>query len=514
MTCVGLHATPISVKRFGAKGDAQTDDTKAIQQAIKAAGNGGTVAFPAGTYRISSALNLSKPIRLQGTDSPVLTTSNANYVLEISANNIIITGLIFNGGGIHGTAAKQTGFTIVNDRFQNIMSGSDAVHFDGILTDSSIDSNTFFHIAPREFLSANYESLGFPGCWSTGPNCDTPGAGIVIWGGLDQTSIINNLFDLIASDAMHIGWNSIGASSHYFLTRNNVIAYNQMSRVHRIGLEIQAIWNWPHCGVNQSEQCDLSHEYSTNTQIKGNYFHDPFLAYTETYAYSFALWGDGQYINNSAVDNIPGNCIGHLGYGMEIMGNNVLTQGNIIASEYLPACDPHGWHPITYGGSRSGTTFTTQNNVVCGDQATTNTFTLEPNSNGTVMNQYNIVHNSCSNSGSLNKSNIAIRFTSTNNRRVALGGNEAWTISVVSNLSIKHVEFFVDGGASPFVTRELQDVNTNFAVDRQWLYHGTFNTSNLSGDHHTITVRATDVSGAMQSASQNFLVDARTLPSR
>jgi hypothetical protein len=44
----------VSVKDFGAVGDGVADDTAAIQAAIAQAGNGGSVFFPAGTYRTTS----------------------------------------------------------------------------------------------------------------------------------------------------------------------------------------------------------------------------------------------------------------------------------------------------------------------------------------------------------------------------------------------------------------------------------------------------------------------------
>ncbi|HSX06510.1 MAG TPA: glycosyl hydrolase family 28-related protein [Candidatus Saccharimonadia bacterium] len=57
---VALGAQIISVKdpAYGAKGDGSTDDTVAIQAAITAAGTSHTCFFPAGTYIISSPLNL------------------------------------------------------------------------------------------------------------------------------------------------------------------------------------------------------------------------------------------------------------------------------------------------------------------------------------------------------------------------------------------------------------------------------------------------------------------------
>jgi len=52
----------VSVKDFGAVGDGTTDDTNAIQAAINAvsAAGGGTVYIPAGTYKITSTIYLSK----------------------------------------------------------------------------------------------------------------------------------------------------------------------------------------------------------------------------------------------------------------------------------------------------------------------------------------------------------------------------------------------------------------------------------------------------------------------
>lgn len=42
----------VNVKDFGAVGDGTTDDSKALRDAFDAAGPGGKVFFPPGTYRI------------------------------------------------------------------------------------------------------------------------------------------------------------------------------------------------------------------------------------------------------------------------------------------------------------------------------------------------------------------------------------------------------------------------------------------------------------------------------
>lgn len=51
---------------YGAKGDGTTDDTAAIQSALDAAGTGGVVYLPAGTYRTSAPLVIPPGVTLRG----------------------------------------------------------------------------------------------------------------------------------------------------------------------------------------------------------------------------------------------------------------------------------------------------------------------------------------------------------------------------------------------------------------------------------------------------------------
>ena len=55
---------------YGALGDDSTDDQPAIQKAIDAAGQGGTVYFPPGKYRIATPLRLSLGVTLRGDWNP------------------------------------------------------------------------------------------------------------------------------------------------------------------------------------------------------------------------------------------------------------------------------------------------------------------------------------------------------------------------------------------------------------------------------------------------------------
>jgi hypothetical protein len=56
---------------YGATGDGTTDDTTAIQAALTAAAGGGTVYFPKGTYRVTSALNMTESCNLVGVKAGV-----------------------------------------------------------------------------------------------------------------------------------------------------------------------------------------------------------------------------------------------------------------------------------------------------------------------------------------------------------------------------------------------------------------------------------------------------------
>src|SRR5262249_20626682 len=54
------HANVFDVTSAGAVGDAQTDDTQALQALIDAAPNGAVFYFPKGWYRVTSSLDFSR----------------------------------------------------------------------------------------------------------------------------------------------------------------------------------------------------------------------------------------------------------------------------------------------------------------------------------------------------------------------------------------------------------------------------------------------------------------------
>lgn len=95
-----------SVKSYGAVGDGVTDDTGAIQEAIDAAeaAGGGTVLFPAGTYRIATGLNVThtgtaKQLEISAYGAEIkMDASAADDVLEIGAASTTTLNVVVNGG--------------------------------------------------------------------------------------------------------------------------------------------------------------------------------------------------------------------------------------------------------------------------------------------------------------------------------------------------------------------------------------------------------------------------------
>jgi hypothetical protein len=92
----------LNVKNYGAVGDNATDDTAAIQATINALpAAGGAVYFPAGTYKITSALTLRNSLTLKGDDSSASVIHQTNTTAN-GLNGVDILYLGINGLRIVG----------------------------------------------------------------------------------------------------------------------------------------------------------------------------------------------------------------------------------------------------------------------------------------------------------------------------------------------------------------------------------------------------------------------------
>jgi hypothetical protein len=93
-----LGASNYSVTNYGAVGNGTTDDTTAIHAARTAAGVGGTVFFPPGTYLVSglTASVVGQTWELAA-GATVKAASGAANILAITADDVMVTGGVFDG---------------------------------------------------------------------------------------------------------------------------------------------------------------------------------------------------------------------------------------------------------------------------------------------------------------------------------------------------------------------------------------------------------------------------------
>ncbi|MFQ5442702.1 MAG: glycosyl hydrolase family 28-related protein [Thermodesulfobacteriota bacterium] len=124
------------VRAYGAVGDGVADDTAAIQSAVDALTGGGTVFFPQGTYKITSAVTVSASgVHLLGTG-----TGNTTIKIESAA----IDGVVFGDGVTQYTdvGCSNMSFTSAITR-----TGGGAVKFTkiirGALRDFTINSQFY-----------------------------------------------------------------------------------------------------------------------------------------------------------------------------------------------------------------------------------------------------------------------------------------------------------------------------------------------------------------------------------
>jgi hypothetical protein len=118
---IKLNGLPIDVKEYGAKGDGVTDDTAAIHLARDAAGVGGTVYYPEGTYMCAGvALNVANQAHVFANDAKLkLVSGSINALIRISASYVKIQNLEADGnkancptgGGIVISATGNAGAT-------------------------------------------------------------------------------------------------------------------------------------------------------------------------------------------------------------------------------------------------------------------------------------------------------------------------------------------------------------------------------------------------------------------
>ncbi|MEW6223202.1 MAG: right-handed parallel beta-helix repeat-containing protein [Chloroflexota bacterium] len=101
---VMIESRSVDVRLYGAVGDGVTDDTAAIQAAITAAGSGGRVILPRGTYKVSDMLTITAArVQLEGFGATLTQVTNTTTILEVTGDNVTVAGIRFVQTGTSGT---------------------------------------------------------------------------------------------------------------------------------------------------------------------------------------------------------------------------------------------------------------------------------------------------------------------------------------------------------------------------------------------------------------------------
>lgn len=447
--------------------------------------------------------------------SAILRYSGSGYALTSSGDNNTVTGLTFEGGGINlnkkdeANGTGQSGWTIQGNTFRDITNGTSAVYVSYILgkgAPSSISYNSFVHIWPGGYPT-------FPAGYSAsncGQDCllgnGSGGSGVWVEMGLDNVVIDYNSFDTLAGNAIKGFWDGFMGKIHPYHGHNVEISHNVMTRIHRIGIEVQTVGK----GVCQGG-CNYSLIPNDGVVINDNFFHLP--AFTaDPFGFSLMVGGTHvQILNNTAVDEDP-VCYWPLGIGLENTMNGGLIQGNVVRAVYQNCSAEfnrsHGWAGILVSG------YTTEgyrddffNNVACGDGRTGPTLVSDDPDNHATMNE-RADYGAAECPTDVASSKITMAFTSLDRRSFSTTGSARFEIALTSTLSIQNVRFFVDRSRTPVAIQEVQDFNPEFSKDPQWLYHATINLSSLKPGPHTVTAVATDVAGGEASLAQSFVAEA------
>lgn len=154
----------LDVGTFGAVGNGSNDDTAAIQNAINACPDNGTVQFGPGNYRMRGVVARSR-CNYTGTGTTTLTlASQHRFLFEISEGSAMrITGIRFDGNGLGGGIIAQgfrpvVNIQIENCEFRNVV-GSAGFPADLALvstwgfSDSTIVNNRFVNVSGGIWLT-------------------------------------------------------------------------------------------------------------------------------------------------------------------------------------------------------------------------------------------------------------------------------------------------------------------------------------------------------------------------
>ncbi len=194
----------VNVLDYGAKGDGVTDDTNAIQNAVNNTPFGGSVFFPHGTYKISSAITVNKPMTLYGTNAGSIYNENGSYIKQITTTENAFT-LVARTENYAFSQYGVVGVTFDNLQILGNSSGSRSVTAIGV--DTSVNSGDF-HIRECVFRDVNIkwfqkaydlEGIAYLNDWFNGAVRDCDKGVVITRGGGSDVGGQSRFFGLTAT---------------------------------------------------------------------------------------------------------------------------------------------------------------------------------------------------------------------------------------------------------------------------------------------------------------------------
>jgi hypothetical protein len=183
-----LHL-PFNVRAYGAAGNGVTDDTAACQAAITAAGAGGTVFFPTGTYLLSATLNALTGQQLlgEGPNNSILTRT-ADYgdtIRFAQAWGVAVKGLWFRHSTLYGLTDTSLPNRVTSNsahlRLQNAQ---------GVTVEDCWMWRMPYQIAIDDGSLVKVHRCNIQGCWDPNYAAAQEGIAGIQVGGVAYTQII------------------------------------------------------------------------------------------------------------------------------------------------------------------------------------------------------------------------------------------------------------------------------------------------------------------------------------
>jgi len=193
----------VSVKDFGAVGDGVADDTAAIQAAINAvASKGGTVRLPAGTYKVSSRINLASKLGLIGDKGAVINSTvvadcclQANNATDITIQGLTIEGNDASYSNIYFNTCER--IYVVNCRLTKAGAhGIYVLNSNFVIVDScELSENYYYGVEDKLGTRNKYSNNRCYLNGNTGTATSAGGRGINIWMATDCVLIGNSFIN-------------------------------------------------------------------------------------------------------------------------------------------------------------------------------------------------------------------------------------------------------------------------------------------------------------------------------